>query len=295
MDWGRALHRLSDPQWPQPHARAASRPSALSAASICIASGKGGTGKSVVAASIATLLAESGRTLLVDADLGVGNAHLLQDVHPPCTFVDLIQRRVSAEELVVPCRERLDLLAAGSGVSHMASLAIGDQQRIAKALAEIELGYEYVVIDSAAGISSQTIAFAAASDLVLLVTTPDVTAITDAYAFLKVLLSWRSATHPLLLVNRVAAPGEGESAATRLCEVAERFLHCPVRWVAELPDDRAVARAVAARAAVVLAEPAADVSLALRTVNGVLIDELRSTSRRGAGRRMLEVLGAPTD
>ncbi|MCC6409095.1 MAG: AAA family ATPase [Planctomycetes bacterium] len=261
-------------------------------ATICVASGKGGTGKSIVAASLATLFAERGRTLLVDADFGVGNAHILQDVHPARSLADLVQGRASARELLVPCRSGLDLIGAGSGVSRMAALTHHENLRIAAALDEVETSYDFVVVDSAAGISPQTVSFAAASDVVVIVTTPDVTAMTDAYAFLKVLSARASESTALLLVNRTAEPGEGERVALRLADVSRKFLGRDLRSLGALPEDRAVVRSVAARSAVVLSEPGAEVSMALRGLIDGLIAELGHAPRAGLGRTLTEHLNA---
>ena len=114
-----------------------------------MASGKGGTGKSVFTASLASLCAQHGPTLIVDADMGVGNAHILQDAPLERSFVDVVRGDVSVAGAVVSCREGLDLIAAGSGVSHMAELDPADLRRIALGLAEIEERYDYVVVDSA--------------------------------------------------------------------------------------------------------------------------------------------------
>ncbi len=291
MNWSQAFQRRTD------RARseiAATRPAhplrPVRAVSICVASGKGGTGKSIVSAALATLFAERGRTLLVDADLGVGNAHILQNVQPERTFVDLIRGRTKARELVVPCRPGLDLIGAGSGVSHMASLSLFEQRLIAEALCEIERDYDHVVVDSAAGISEQNVSFAAACDVVLIVTTPDVTAMTDAYAFLKVLSTRVGPAIPLVVVNRVGEPGEGERVATRMSEVSAKFLGRELRWIGSLPDDRAVVRSVAARRAVVLAEPSSEISMAMRSMTTTLLEELERAPRAGLGSGLVDHL-----
>ncbi|MCK6445554.1 MAG: MinD/ParA family protein [Planctomycetes bacterium] len=293
MGWLRWIDRLPErrgERWPV--RRPLAGPRALRSSTICVASGKGGTGKSVVTASLATLIAERGRTLLVDADLGVGNAHILQDVQPTKSLADLVQGRASARELVVPCRRGLDLIAAGSGVSRMASLAPHENRRIAEALEELDKTYDFVVVDSGAGISPQTISFAAASDVVLIVTTPDVTAMTDAYAFLKVLSARATECVPLVIVNRIAEPGEGERVAHRLGEVAQKFLGRELRFFGALPEDRAVVRSVAARRAVVLSEPGAAISLALRGLVDGLLAELEHAPRAGLGHTLHEHLSA---
>jgi flagellar biosynthesis protein FlhG len=259
------------------------------AASLCVASGKGGTGKSVVSASLAALFARAGKTLIVDADMGVGNAHILQDVAPERSFVDLVEGRCGVRDIRASCGENLDLLAAGSGVSRMASLASWEMHLVAGGIEEIESEYAYVLVDSAAGISSQTVALAAASDLVLIVTTPDVTALTDAYAFLKVLLLRRPDCAPLFLVNRASSFEEGIQVSERLCAVARRFLRREPRCVGILPDDRAVVRCVNSRAPVVVREPDSPFAKALAIIFGRIRAELARETGRGLGRSLGQI------
>jgi flagellar biosynthesis protein FlhG len=229
---------------------------------------------------------------LIDADLGVGNAHILQDLHPERTLIDVVQGRVEMAEARTHCRDGLDLLAGGSGVSSVASLAPVELRLLANGLARLDDQYSFQIIDSAAGISDQTLALAAASDIVLVVTTPDVTAMTDAYALLKVLFSKGYDGIPLVVVNRVTEPGEGERVAARIAQVSERFLRRELRWIGNLPEDRAVVRSVAARQPVSLCEPASEVAHALQQLALSLCDELERAPRRGLGTELLARLDA---
>jgi len=242
--------------------------------SLCVASGKGGTGKSIVSASLASLLAARGRTLIVDADLGVGNAHILHDVSPLATLVDVVEGRLSVREALCRCGPELDLLAAGSGVPRMADLSSYELYLIASGLREIEARYEYVLVDSAAGVSRQTLAFARSCDVTLIVTTPDLTSMTDAYAFLKLLVASRPGARTLLLVNRAHDEEEADEVVRRIARVGERFLGSAPRMIGWLPEDRAVSGCVNRRGPVVTLEPAAEVSSALRRVVVAVLEEL---------------------
>jgi flagellar biosynthesis protein FlhG len=291
MSWSQALRPLdlgpsasAGPGEPVPRPRRA--------ASICVASGKGGTGKSIVSASLAQLFAGRGRTLLVDADMGVGNAHILQNIAPRRSFVDVVAGRCEVAEAVQACGERLHLLSAGSGVSRMAGLSTYELHLIAGGLESLEGGYDYLVVDSAAGISEQTVAFAAACDLVLVVTTPDLTAVTDAYAFIKVLHQRSPHQVPLVLVNRVdpaagTDPHEGEQTGARVAEriagVCQRFLDMQPRWIGTIPEDRSVVKSVAARRPVVVYDPACPASVALTSLAEPLAGELGRIEPRGMG------------
>jgi flagellar biosynthesis protein FlhG len=284
----------------QSSARAgADLPRARRAASLCVASGKGGTGKSVVAASLACLLHGRGRTLLVDADMGVGNAHLMFDLSPPRSFVDVVAGRCGVGEARASCLPGLDLVGAGSGVSRMSSLSPYELHLIARGLQALDGEYAHLVVDSAAGISEQTVAFAAACDAVLLVTTPDVTAMTDAYAFLKVLWARRGDAHVLLLVNRVPAePGEGALVARhvgeRIAQVSEKFLGRAPGLLCGLPEDPAVGRSLAARQPLVRAEPGAPATLALQAASVALCDELARLPHGGLGFTLSRAVGFGT-
>lgn len=292
MHWSptRRFLRLATTPEEDARARTSSRrePAARShGASICIASGKGGTGKSVVTASLAATCARLGPTLIVDADMGVGNAHILQDVAPERSFVDLVEGRVGVRDLRVQCAPNLDLLSAGSGVSRMASLSNWEMHLVAGGIDEIEREYEHVLVDSAAGISHQTIALAGACDLVLLVTTPDVTALTDAYAFLKVLLARHADAHVAFVVNRTTSPAEAGAVAERFVAVARKFLGREPHCVGALPDDRAVVRCVNARAPVVVREPESPFARAFVSVGARVLEELSTAPARGLGKSLV--------
>lgn len=261
------------------------------ASSLCVASGKGGTGKSIVTASLATIFSRTMRTLIVDADLGVGNAHILQDVTPEVSFVDVVDGRLSVGEIRVPCRTNLDLLGGGSGVSRMAGLSSWEMHMLACGIETVETEYGRLLVDSAAGISNQTIAFAAASDLVLIVTTPDLTALTDAYAFLKALLQRRPDCDPVFAVNRATSDEEAERVADRMIGVSRKFLGRQPRFLGALPEDRAVVRSVNERVPAVLAEPESPFSRAIERLAVRAAEEIERQRPRGLGRSLLRTAG----
>ncbi|MEE2941406.1 MAG: P-loop NTPase [Planctomycetota bacterium] len=263
------------------------------AGSICVVSGKGGTGKSSVSASLAALLARHGRTLLLDADLGCANAHILQDVHPEHTFADVIAGLVDLESIVTPCANGVELLAGGSGFARLAGLKAFELEMIGRGLLRLEPSYEHLVVDSAAGLSRQTVAFAAACDASLLLTTPDVTAMTDAYAFLKVFVRQCTAQGiarpmPFLVVNRARSPEEAQQVARKLQDVVAKFLGARIELLAVLPDDRAAFRAIQRRSAVVDSEPDSELSRAITKLQRLIVARLARTETRAAGARLAQ-------
>ena len=306
MDWKKrrllslaAAREEDGPQPPEP-ARAGPRPvphelKAERAVSLCVASGKGGTGKTVVTAALARLAAAHGRTLILDADLGVGNAHILQDVTPARTLVDVVEGKVRVADVRARCGDSLDLIAAGSGVPRMTYLSSYELHLVAHGMGELEREYDYLLVDSAAGISHQTMAFAEASDVVLVVTTPDLTAMTDAYAFLKVLYVRRPAARVLLAVNRAEDENEAERVRLRITDVCERFLGLAPEGAGWIPIDQGVMRAVNHRASIVMADPDAPASRALRVLAAHIFRELGLVAPRGLGRSLLRQIGLAGD
>ncbi|MFT7668892.1 MAG: flagellar biosynthesis protein FlhG [Planctomycetota bacterium] len=257
------------------------------ATSLCVASGKGGTGKSVFTASIAARICRLGRTLIMDADMGIGNAHILQGVAPERSFVELVAGTASPHEVVARCNDRLDLIAAGSGVSSMAELSAFEMHRVAEALEQLETEYSYLIVDSAAGVSNQTVAFASASDLVVVITTPAVTAMTDAYAFIKVLLRSNPQAIPLLVVNRAHSTEEAQSVVKRMGTVCERFLSRSPRFIGWIPFDETVIGAINGRQALVDFDPTAPAARALEKLALVLAEEFDRQRARGIGHALM--------
>ena len=266
----------------------AARPS--HARSLCIVSGKGGTGKSMVCASLASWFSRAQRTLVLDADLGVANAHILQDVTPERTLVDVVEGRATVRDVLVTLSSGLSLVGGGSGFSRMAELSAHEQQLLAAGIDELDADLDLVLVDSAAGLSSQTLSFAFASDLVLIVTTPDLTAMTDAYAFLKVYARKQGRGRVLLLVNRASDEGEAQRTAQRIREVASKFLGWSPEAVGSCPEDRAAFRCGQRRRPVIVGEPDSPLARSLVALARTLEEHLGPVVPAGLGRGLLEHL-----
>ena len=255
---------------------------------LCVVSGKGGTGKSMISASLAALLARHGPMLLFDADLGVGNAHILQGVSPKRTVADVLAGTVSVREALHACGDGLHLLAGGSGLAQLANLHSSEIDVLAAGMSELDAEFDTWLVDSAAGLSRQTMAFAAASDLVLLVTTPAVTSLTDAYAFLKVLWTHSPETPVRMVLNRVHHAKEGREAAERLSGVTQRFLGRQLHCLSVLPEDPSAFRATQERRPVVTGAEPSPLVHELRRLEEQVRTELSQVQHRDFGDRLLD-------
>lgn len=231
---------------------------------IAVTSGKGGVGKSNIAVNLAIKLASAGkRVVLMDADLGLANADVLCNVDLPSNLSHVIARKRELADVMVDGPGGFRLIGGASGLARMADLSDYDRQRLISALAELEARTDVILIDTGAGISPNVLSFTRCADQVLVVTTPEPTAITDAYAVIKV-ISRDAPDRPLsLLVNQVRRQGEGRLVYERIAKVARQFLSVHVMDAGFVPSDPEVLNAVRRRMPFLLASPRCPASLCI--------------------------------
>ncbi|HRP08176.1 MAG TPA: AAA family ATPase, partial [Gemmatimonadales bacterium] len=205
---------------------------------LVVGSGKGGVGKSLVAVTMASTLAASGKkVLLVDADFNLGTLHVLLGIRPAVQPENLLDPGTSTASAVVPVCRNLWLLPSASGSEALQRLGPHERVQLHRRATQLFPDYDAVVIDCAAGLDVALRVTAMQASRLVLVTTPEPAALTSAYALIK-LVHGRLPRLPIdLLVNRVAHQDEGSAAAERIGEACNRFLGREVRYLGGVPED----------------------------------------------------------
>lgn len=251
------------------------------ARAVAVCSGKGGVGKSNVALNLAVAMARRGRhVVLLDADLGMANVDVLCNLSPRTTLQHVVAGRCSLAEAMLLAPGGFHLIPGASGVAGLADLGRGERARILDELVRLEREADVFVIDCGAGISANVLAFAAAADTTLVVTTPEPTAITDAYGTVKNLVRRAPRSRPRLVVNMTTHPDEAAIVHGRMDRVVRTFLQRPLELAGTVPWDAAVGRAVQQRVPFALLDPTSPATRAVERLG----DDLLGLPDADAGR-----------
>jgi flagellar biosynthesis protein FlhG len=240
-----AEHRTVAAAAPQrtPHRRLARH-----ARTLAVTSGKGGVGKTTVAVNLAIHLAQMKRRVaLLDADLGTANADVLCNISPAWNIAHVIAGRRSIEDALVIAPGGFTLIPGASGLARVAAMDELERAHLMQQMQVVESRFDFLLVDTGAGVSPNVISFLVACDEVLVVTTPEPTAITDAYALIKTLVRQKPDAEISILVNMVRDATEGSAVFARIASVCERFLHITPVHVASMVQDAQVPTSVRKR------------------------------------------------
>lgn len=237
---------------------------ATAARAVAVTSGKGGVGKTTVAVNLAVQLSRMGRrVILLDADLGTANADVLCNLAPAVNLAHVVAGRRSLDDALVAAPGGFRLIPGASGLAQIAALGEYERSRLIQQMQQLEADADLILIDTGAGVSPNVLSFLVAANEMLVVTTPEPTAITDAYAVIKTMA--RQVADPIvgLLVNMVRNEGEGRAVYDRIAAVCRRFLRVCPHFAGHLVSDEQVRLSIRQRYPFVLADPASPASLCI--------------------------------
>ena len=212
---------------------------------ITISSGKGGVGKTNVVANLAVALSKSGKkVVLLDADLGLGNLDVLLGLAPKYNFGHVIRGEKEISEIMVEGPAGIMIIPAASGLQELTSLSAEQKINLFSQLEGLDDDIDIMLIDTAAGISQNVLFFNIVASEMIIVVSPEPTAIVDAYALIKVLYTKHGEKKFRLLVNQARDDKEGLEVYKNVSVVADKFLNISIDYLGFIPYDENLRKAV---------------------------------------------------
>lgn len=256
---------------------------------VAVTSGKGGVGKTNLAANLGTCLCAYGhRTAILDGDLGMANVNIVLGVNPSYDIGHVLSGEKRLLEIAAPGPAGLQVFAGGTGLYDVANLSAWRLESLLGALAEVEEVCDFLLVDTGAGLGQAVIRLVLSAAEILLVTTPEPTALADAYGLVKVVAQRSPGARVHLVVNMVHREGEGDQVFQNFQRAVRRFLQFDLSYLGEVPFDPMVAKAVQEQVPFVLKYPNSRAGRAVGKLAGNLLGLEVPTAGgiRGLFRRM---------
>jgi flagellar biosynthesis protein FlhG len=248
---------------------------------VTITSGKGGVGKTNMSVNMALAYARLGKKVVVmDADLGLANVNVMLNMVPKFSLYHVIRKQKTMKEILLETEYGISIVAGASGFSKIANLSEIERQDFINELDTLS-NADIIIIDTSAGVSSNVLDFIAAADDAVIITTPEPTAITDAYGIIKIIATEIDNLNMglKLVVNRVKSVVEAKKVADRMTSIAGQFLNLKVEYLGFIYDDPAVSHAVLRQRPFMVVDPKCRASLCVQHI----VERMEKTEPRGEG------------
>lgn len=237
---------------------------------IAITSGKGGVGKTNIAVNMAIAYAQLGKkVILIDGDLGMANVNVLLNVVPKYNLLQVINKQKTMQEIILDTEFGIKFIAGANGFSKIANLSVEELEYFAKQFSSLG-NADIIIIDTGAGIANNVLQFVAAADEVYVVTTPEPTAITDAYGIIKIITTEITdrEINIQLLVNRVHSADEGKRISDRIINIVGQFLNYKVNYIGFIYEDPVIQASVIRQKPFIVINPTSKPAVCVKHIVG---------------------------
>ena len=259
---------------------------------IAITSGKGGVGKTNIAVNMAIAYAQIGKkVILIDGDLGMANVNVLLNIVPQFNLMQVINHQKKMSEIILDTEFGIKFIAGANGFSKIANLTVEELDYFAQEFSSLS-NADIIIIDTGAGIANNVLQFVAAADEVYVVTTPEPTAITDAYGIIKIITTElvNRNINLKLLVNRVHSADEGKRISERIITIVGQFLNYKVDYIGFVYDDPAVQASVIRQKPFIVVNPTSKPAMCIKHIVG-RIEKTDNSSSEGVTNFLKKFMG----
>lgn len=234
---------------------------------IAVSAGKGGVGKSNVSLNLAVGLTQlNKRVMLLDADLGLANLDILLGLHTQYNLSHVIQGICPLSDIIIQGPNNIRVIPAASGTEYMTQLSPPELAGIIDAFNELTDDLDYMIIDTAAGISDTVLSFIRSSQELIVVVCNEPTSLTDAYALIKIMSRRYEWTRFHVLANMVRNERDGQELFDKLFRVSEQFLEVQLDYLGAIPFDEQIHEAVKIQKPLLIAYPESSAALSLKQI-----------------------------
>ena len=258
---------------------------------ITVTSGKGGVGKSNFVVNLGIALQKQGKKVLIfDADIGMGNDDVLMGVYPKYTIFDVLKGK-DIKDIVVEGAYGIKLLAGGSGINQVEDLQPHERTLFLNKIESLT-EFDYILMDTGAGINRSVLAFIACSDELVIITTPEPTSITDAYSLVKATDHFKLKEKAHLVVNKSFTKQEGEQTYAKFKRAVNRFLKVEMNYLGCILDDKKLVMGVREQTPFVVSYPNSEASKAIEEIAGKFLgnyDTRKSTGATGMFKKLFKI------
>ena len=241
---------------------------------IAITSGKGGVGKTNFILNLAIAMSiRSKKVLLVDADMNLSNIDVLLGIYPEYTLANLLDDEITADKLLIEGPRGVKILSASSGDIMVMQNQKKYQQALIQVYMDMRKDFDYILIDTGAGITDYTLDFLFPADKIIVITTPEPTAITDAYAMIKVLFFRAKNPNLSLIINMAQTEDESKTIYNKINLIVQHFLNKSINNLGFILHDKNVKESVREQAPLIIKRPRSTASANIHNIAITILKE----------------------